>query len=78
MEGTRSQEETVKRLVSFHWRFFADGCPWQRLSDSLGLDCSGTIDDCNVYGPCNEDNCAPYHFVRRLTVAPQGQKKTGT
>ena len=47
------------------WSFFADECPWRRLDESLGLCCAGNIDDCGVYGPCYEDDCAPYHFVRK-------------
>ena len=47
------------------WRVFADGCPWKRFEDGFGLCCSGNIDDCNVYGPCHEDDCAPYHFAKK-------------
>lgn len=39
---------------------------WLRVAGGgFGLCCSGNIDDCNVYGPCHEDDCAPYHFVKK-------------
>jgi hypothetical protein len=30
------------------------------------LCCNGNIDDCGVHGPCNEEECALYHFMKGL------------
>ena len=47
------------------WRHYADGCPWKQWRDEM-LCCNGNIDDCGVYGPCNEEECALYHFMKGL------------
>ena len=47
------------------WRHYADGCPWKQFRDEV-LCCNGNIDDCGVHGPCNEEECAPYHFMKGL------------
>lgn len=47
------------------WYEFSKGCPW-RLS--IPSKCSALVDASGRYRPCEQENCAPYHFASQMMI----------
>lgn len=62
----------LRRYVEMDFKKFSELCPWyKRVPDYFYPMCSITIDDCNEYGPCEEEECGLWYTMTQYEKLKQ-------